>query len=77
MRERKKFLIQMERAVTPEGFEYYVDRSSANDGEYNCRFMSDFEYESSEVEENELPLEFFGSTQETSLKNVPLIAPEF
>ena len=75
--ERKKFLLRMERAVTPEGFEYYVDLSSANDGEYNCRFMSNSDYEGSEVEEKELPLEFCGCTQETSLKDIPLTAREF
>ena len=75
--ESKKFLFKLERAVTPEGLKYYIDRSSANDGDYYCRFMSDFDYEGSEVEENKLPLEFFGCTQETNLKDVPLIAREF
>ena len=39
--------------------------------------MSDIDYEGSEVEENELPLDFFGCNQETSLKDVPIIAREF
>ena len=31
--------------VAPEGFEYYVDRSSANDDRDGCLFMSDLDYE--------------------------------
>ena len=67
----------MEKGVTPEGFEHYVDRSSANDGDNDCLFMSDLDYEGSEDEETELTPEFFGCTQKKNLKDVPLMAPEF
>ena len=40
-------------------------------------FTSDLVCEGSEDEETELPPEFFGYTQETSLKDEPLMAPEF
>ena len=33
---REKFLSNLEKIVTPEGFEYYVNRSSANDGGDDC-----------------------------------------
>ena len=39
--------------------------------------MSYSDYEESEDEETELPQEFFGCTQETSVKDVPLLAPDF
>ena len=68
---------KLEKVVTPEGFEYYVDRSSANDGGDDCLFMSDLDYEDGENEETELPPEFFGCTQKKNLKDVSLMAPEF
>ena len=73
----EKFLSKLEKVVTPEGFEYNVDRSSANDQGDDCFFMSDLYYEGSEDEETELPPEFFGCTQETILEDVHLMAPEF
>ena len=39
--------------------------------------MSDSDYECSEDDETEFPPEIFGCTQETSRKDVPLMAPEF
>ena len=63
--------------VSPEGFEYYVDRSSAIDDGDDYLLMSDLDYEGSEAEETELPPAIFGCTQETNLKDVPLMAPEF
>ena len=74
---REKFLSKLEKVVTPEGFEYYVDRSSANDKGDDCFFMSDLYYEGNEDDETELPPEFFGCTQETIFKDVHLMAPEF
>ena len=74
---REKFLSKLEKVVTPEGFEYYVDRSSANDKGDDCFFMSDLYFEGSEDDETELPPEFFGFTQETILKDVHLMVPEF
>ena len=45
----------MEKVITPEGFEYYVDRSSANDGGDDNLPISDSNYESSDDEEVEFP----------------------
>ena len=59
---RKKFSSKLEKVVTPEGFEYYVDRCSdyvANNGGDDCLFMSDSDYKGSDDEETELPHEFF------------------
>ena len=36
----------MERVVKPEGFKYYVDRSSARDKGDDSLFMKDLDYES-------------------------------
>ena len=74
---REKFLSKLEKVVTPEGFEYYVDRSSANDKGDDCFFMSDLYYEGSEDEETELPPEFFGCTQEKNSDCLDLVSPEF
>ena len=74
---REKFLSKLEQVVTPEGFVYYVDNSSANGEVDDGLFMSDFNYGCSEDEEAELPPQIFGCTQETSLKDVPHMAPEF
>ena len=35
----ENFLSNLEKVVTPEGLEYYVDRSSAKDGGDECLFM--------------------------------------
>ena len=67
----------MEKVVTPEGFEYCVDRSSANDERDDCLFMNNLDCEGSEDEETELPPEVFGCTQETNFKDVPLMSPVF
>ena len=39
---REKFFSNLEKAVTPEGFVYYVDRSSANIRGDDCLFLSDW-----------------------------------
>ena len=61
-KSREKFLSKLKKVVTPEGFEYYVDCSSANERGDDCFFMSDSDYEGSEDEETEPPVEFFGCT---------------
>ena len=73
----EKLLSKLEKVVTPEGFVYYVENSSTNDRGNDCFFISDSDYEGSEVEETELPSKFFGFTQETSLKDISLMASEF
>ena len=73
----EKFLSKLEKVVTPAGFVYYVDNSSANHGGDDCLFMSDSDYEGSENQETKLPHEFFGCTHKTSLKVVQLLAPDF
>ena len=40
-RLQEEFLSKLEKVVTLDGFEYYVDRSSKNDGGDNCLFTSD------------------------------------
>ena len=67
---------KLEKVVTTERFEYYVDRLSKNNGGNDRLLMSDLNYEGSEDEETELSHEVFGCTQETSLRDVPLMAPE-
>ena len=74
---RGKFMRKLEKVVTTEGFEYYVDRSSGSDGGDDCLFLSDLDYEENEDEETELPPELFECTQETSFRDAPLMAPEF
>ena len=74
---RERFTSKLEKVVTPEGFECYVDRSSTNDGEDDLFFMSDSDHDGSDDEQTELPLMFFGYTQKKSLKDVTLMAPEF
>ena len=68
---------KLEKVATPEGFVYYVDKSLAKDKEDDHLPMSGSDYKASEDEETELPPEFFGCTQETSLNDLPLMAPEF
>ena len=67
---------KLEKVVTPECFVYYVDNSSANDGEDDCLFMSDSGYEGSDDDETELPPEIFRCNQKLILKDVPLMATE-
>ena len=74
---REDFLSKLEKVVTPEGIEYYVDRSSANDKGDDCFFMRYLYYEGSEDEETELPPEFFGCTQEKNSDCLDLLSPEF
>ena len=74
---RERFTSKLEKVVTAEGFEYYVDRSSANEGEDDLFFMRDSDQHGIENEETELPPMFFVYTHEKSLKDVTLMAPEF
>ena len=77
---RKKFLSKLEKVVTPEEFEYYVDRSSGNDGGDNYLPISDLGYESSDDEEVEFPSgqnELAGCTQEKNSDCLDLLSPEF
>ena len=55
------------------GFEYYVDRSSANDGGDDFLFMSD---EDGEVEFPSGQNELVGYTQETNSGCLDLLSPE-
>ena len=61
-------LSKLEKVVTPEGFECYVDHSSAYDGGDYCFFVSDSDYEGSEDEETDLPPEVFGCTQRETFR---------
>ena len=74
---RGKFLSMTEKIVSPEGFQYYVDRSSVNHGGDDCLFKSDLDYEVSEDEETEQFSVFVGGIQETGLKDAHLMTPEF
>ena len=77
---RKKFLSKLEKVVTPEGFEYYVDRSSGNDGGDNYLPISDLGYENSDDEEVEFRSEqneLAVCTQEKNSDCLDLLSPEF
>ena len=77
---RGKFLSKLEKVVTPEGFVYYVDNSSANNGGDDCFPNSDSDNGGSEDEEVEFRSEqneLAVCTQEKNSNCVDLLSPEF
>ena len=77
---RGKFLSKLEKVVTPEGFVYYVDNSSANNGGDDCFPNSDSDNGGSEDEEVEFRSEqneLAVCTQEKNSDCLDLLSPEF
>ena len=77
---REKFLSKLEEVVTPEGFVYYVDNSSANDGGDDYLPISNSDHEVNDNEEAEFPSgqnEFVGCTKDKNSDCLDLMAPEF
>ena len=77
---RGKFLSKLEKVVTPEGFVYYVDNSSANNGGDDCFPNSDSDNGGSEDEEVEFRSEHSElavCTQEKNSDCLDLLSPEF
>ena len=77
---REKFLSKLEKVVTPEGFVYYVDNSSANNGGDDCFPNSDSDNGGSKDEEVEFRSEqneLAVCTQEKNSDCLDLLSPEF
>ena len=77
---RGKFLSKLEKVVTPEGFVYYVDNSSANNGGVVCFPNSDSDNGGSEDEEVEFRSEqneLAVCTQEKNSDCLDLLSSEF
>ena len=77
---RGKFLSKLEKVVTPEGFVYYVDNSSANNGGDDCFPNSDSDNGGSKDEEVEFRSEqneLAVCTQEKNSDCLDLLSPEF
>ena len=77
---RGKFLSKLEKVVTPEGFVYYVDNSSVNNGGDDCFPNSDSDNGGSEDEEVEFRSEqneLVVCTQEKNSDCLDLLSPEF
>ena len=77
---RGKFLSKLEKVVTPEGFVYYVDNSSAKKGVDDCFPNSDSDNGGSENEEVEFRSEqneLAVCTQEKNNDCLDLLSPEF
>ena len=76
---RGKFLSKLEKIVTPEGFVYYVDNSSAKNGGDDCFPNSDSDNGGSEDEEVEFRSEqneLAVCTQEKNCDCLDLLSPE-